>query len=58
VPFSFLHDFITIVQEKSRREAALGMEAGDKSVYKYPNNYKFDNIKNKIHYYISINSDK
>ena len=58
VPFSFLHDFITVVQEKSRREAALGMEADDKSIYKYPNNYKFDNIKNKVHYHISINSDK
>lgn len=57
VPLDFLCDFITLVQKKGRREPWYGIYTDDPSIY-YPNDYKFDDIKNKVHYYISVNSDK
>jgi hypothetical protein len=58
VPFDFLYDFITLVQNKSRRDFAYGIDTNDKSIYQYPNNFKFDDIKNKVQYRMSINSNK
>lgn len=51
VPLRFLYNYIRIIRDNARRVPILFMKSDDKTIYEYPNDFTFDEIKDKIHYY-------